>query len=89
MHENVGALEQRPEVGTGHVDEVELEALGPEARFPHVEAHEPVDGRRPGQSAEHGLPEEPRHARDHHRPRGMGGVPPPQGGGSRSGQRRT
>jgi hypothetical protein len=65
VDEDVGALEQRRQVGAGHVDEVELEAAGPEARFPYVEAHQPVDGGRPRQAAEHGLPEEPRDAGDH------------------------
>jgi hypothetical protein len=51
MDEDVGALEQRPQVGAGHVDQVELQPAGPEARLPDVEANQPVDGRRTGQAA--------------------------------------
>ena len=81
VHQDVGALEVRPEVGAGHVDEVELQRPGPIARLPHVEPHQSADGHRPGQAPQHGLAEEPRHAGDHYRGGGRpGGVAPGRGG---------
>jgi hypothetical protein len=53
---------------------MELQLPGPEPRLPHVEADEATDDRGPGQSAQDGLAEEPRHAGDHHRAPGMWGL---------------
>jgi hypothetical protein len=82
VDEDIGALEQRPQIRTGHVDEVELQLAGSEARLPHVEADHPPDGRRPGETPEHGLTQETRYPRDHHRARGTGGVPPTRAAGA-------
>ncbi len=86
VDEDVDPLEQRPQVGPGHVDEVELQPAGTETRFPHVETHQLPDGRRAGQSPEHGLAEKPGHTGDGHGGRGRcrGGVFGSQGGVSRS-----
>ena len=64
VDEHVGALEQRLELGAGHVDEVELEGADPPPGWAHVEADEAGHGAVRGEDGQEPLPDDTRRARD-------------------------